>query len=1014
MDNNYYWVRLLTLWLLLGLGTAQGQGYNNNWYFGTQAGLTFSSGTPAPLTDGQFISYEGCASISNGAGTLQAYSNGINIWNRQHQVMPNGASMGGHESAAQGTLFVPYPGHPMQYIYLLVDAIDTNLAGGLRYSIVDMSLQNGLGDVTAVKNVRLPTPTLTSKVAEKLTAALHANGQDIWIIVKGWQNNEFYAFLLSSSGVSSTPVVSAAGPVHQGGGGINAAANAVGYMRVSPNGQWLALAQRDNEFALHNFNNATGVVSNYISLGSDSYNYGVEFSANSSRLYCAASPGGSVGQFNLQAGTLAQIAASRVNLYYGDISGLQRGPDGKIYGAMLFGNALSVIDNPNALGTACNLRVAAVPLGGRQSQNGLPNFPNAFAVVVNEWTGAVSTTYTDPANWSAGYVPGAGDDVTIPATAVRMPVLSAAAAATSLTVASGASMTVAAGGELTLGRALTNNGTFGGEGTLSMGANSATQLLGSSPVRIANLTVNLGPAQVVQNLDVQVPLAVTRVLTLNSSLILSGSGTLTLISDANGTAMVVNRNAALVNGNVTVQRYLDPSVNPGLGYRHLSSPVVGATMASLATAAFTPSFNTAYNTSATPGAVTPFPTVYDYDQARLATSPATGMSDFDKGWFSPSGPADALVPGRGYTVNLGAGQTLSFRGRLNNGAVLPGVMPRGSQAEAGWHLLGNPYPSPISWSQVFAGSINLENAVHVYKSSGQYSGTYASYVNGVGTNGGSNVIPMGQGFFVRATAGSVGRTTMTNAARLDTYQNPALQRGTETRPLLALELRSSAGQRDEAVVYAQAGATAGFDAAYDAPKLLAGGMPALSTPAGTEDLAINALPDLGGAPLVLPLTVRVPAAGTYSLGATALLNLPVGCRVALRDAQTGTLTLLTPQAAYSFTAAAAATVTGRFSLLINADQALAAAPAALAAQVSVYPNPARRQLWVAVPADLRRQAVQVSVFNALGQAVLTQQLPGARTAAAAELHLPANLAKGIYSVQIRLAEGVVTRCLVLE
>jgi Secretion system C-terminal sorting domain len=1013
MLNNYFGLRLLLLlWLTTGWLGASGQGYNNNWYFGTQAGLSFSGGSPTPLTNGQFVSYEGCASISNGAGVLQAYSNGINIWNRNHQVMPNGASMGGHESASQCSMFLPYPGDPTKFVFLIVDAIDNNMIYGLRYSVLDMTLQSGLGDVTATRNVRLPTPTLAGKVTEKLTAALHANGRDYWIIVKGWQNNEFYSFLLSPSGISSTPVVSAVGPVHQGGGSFFGAGNAVGYMRVSPNGQWLALAQRDNEFALHNFDNATGTVSNYVSLGFAGYNYGVEFSPNSSRLYCSASPGGSIRQYNLQAGTLAQIAASRVSIYSGDISGLQRGPDGKIYGAMLFNNALSVINNPDALGTACNLSVGTVGLGGRQSQNGLPNFPNAFPLVVNEWTGAVSTTYTDAANWSANYVPGATDDVTIPATAVRMPVLSAAASAASFTVASGASMTVATGGDLTLARSLTNNGTFGGDGTVRMGASGTTQLLGTAPVRIGSLTVGGSLANIVQDLDVQTPLSITRVLTLGGNLTMSGSGTLTLISDAAGTAMVVNNGAAAVSGRVTVQRYLDPSLNAGLGYRHLASPVSSTTLNDLATAAFAPAFNPAYNVSTRPGTVTPFPTVFGYDQTRLSTSPATGMSDFDKGWASPNGSGDAMLAGQGYTVNLAAGQVVDFVGQLGNGSLTVTGLGRGPQAEAGWHLLGNPYPAPISWSALFANTTGLNNAVHVYKSSGQYTGSYASFVNGVGANGGSNVIALGQAFFVRTAAvGGTGSVSFSNAARLTSYQNPALNRGQETRPLLALELRSSAGQRDEAVLYAETGATAGFDGAFDAYKVGTGGHPALSLPVGTEELTINGLPDLGTSSQTIPLTVRVPAAGIYTLASPALLNLPAGARIWLHDALTGGRTLLTAQATYSFTAPAAATFAGRFTLVIEPARPTAAA-AALARQVSVYPNPAHGQLWVTVPAQFGQQAVRVTLLNALGQPVLTQTLPAGRSGAT--LTMPATLAKGVYSLHLHLPEAEVAKRVVIE
>ncbi|RAK69648.1 T9SS type A sorting domain-containing protein [Hymenobacter edaphi] len=1018
MLNNYL-RRLLLLWLTTGWLCANGQGYNNNWYFGTQAGLHFSGGSPSPLTNGQFVSYEGCASISNGAGVLQAYSNGINVWNRNHQVMPNGAGMGGHESASQCSLFLPYPGDPTKFVFLMVDAIDNNLIYGLRYSVLDMTLQSGLGDVTATRNVRLPTPTPSGKVTEKLTAALHANGRDYWIIVKGWQNNEFYSFLLSPSGVSSTPVVSAAGPVHQGGGSFFGAGNAVGCMRVSPNGQWLALAQRDNQFALHNFDNGTGVVSNYVSLGHYGYNYGVEFSPNSSRLYCSASPGGSIGQYNLQAGTPAQIAASRVSIYSGDISGLQRGPDGKIYGAMLFNNALSVINHPDALGAACNLSVGTVGLGGRQSQNGLPNFPNAFPRVVNEWTGVVSTAYTDAANWSAGYVPGAADDVTIPATAVRMPVLGAAAAAAGFTVASGASMTVASGGDLTLARTLTNNGTFGGDGTVRMGASGTTQLLGTSPVRIGSLAVGGSPLNIVQDVDVQTPLFVTRVLTLGGNLTMSGAGSLTLVSDASGTAMIVNQNG-LVRGTATIQRWIDPSLNPGLGYRHLAAPVTGSTLADLSTTTFTPTFNSAYNTSPYPGSVTPFPTVFAYNHELLNTSVAAGMSDFDKGWYSPNGAAAVMQNGVGYTVNMAGGQTVDFVGQPSASGFFVQFRRRGSSPESGWMLWGNPFPSPIDWDVLHTngnagGVASVDNAVYVYKSSGQYTGAYASYVNGVGANGGTNIIPLGQAFFVRAnTAGSDAVRNnffFSSTARVTTYQNPPLQRGREIRPLIALELRTAAGQRDEAVLYAEAGATAGFDAAFDAAKVMAGGS-TLSLPAGAgQELSISGLPALGTTAQTIPLTVRVASTGTYSLTATGLLNLPAGCRVHLLDAQTGTSTPLTARAAYSFSAAAG-TLAGRFALVIDPARPTAAT-GALARQVSVYPNPAHGQLWVALPAGYARQAVRVTVLNLLGQTVLTQELPAGRAAAAA-LTLPATLARGVYAVRVQLPDAVVDKRVVIE
>ena len=118
---------------------------------------------------------------------------------------------------------------------------------------------------------------------------------------------------------------------------------------------------------------------------------------------------------------------------------------------------------------------------------------------------------------------------------------------------------------------------------------------------------------------------------------------------------MVNSGGVVV-GTVTVQRALDPSLNPGLGYRHYSAPVSNATVADLTTSGFTPVVNPAFNTDATPYTVTPFPTVFGYDNSRLSLT--NNLDMFDKGYFSPSALSDALAVGQGYTVNIGASEQL--------------------------------------------------------------------------------------------------------------------------------------------------------------------------------------------------------------------------------------------------------------------------------------------------------------------------------------------------------------------
>ena len=157
-----------------------------NWYFGDQAALHFSSTGPVALTNSAMTTSEGCASLSDADGQLLAYTNGEAIWDSRHQIMPNGAAgLGGSNSTSQSSVLLPLPGSATLAYLFCIDAIENNLVGGLRYSVIDFSLRAGLGDVTSTKGVVLPTPTIGGKVTEKMTAVRHANGRDYWIVVHG-------------------------------------------------------------------------------------------------------------------------------------------------------------------------------------------------------------------------------------------------------------------------------------------------------------------------------------------------------------------------------------------------------------------------------------------------------------------------------------------------------------------------------------------------------------------------------------------------------------------------------------------------------------------------------------------------------------------------------------------------------------------------------------------------------------------------------------------------------------
>jgi len=77
-----------------------GQGVLSNWHFGEGCDIKFVSGTLTSDSNSAMSCIEGVCSVSDAIGNLQYYSNSEKIWNSMHQVMPNGDSLFGNESAA--------------------------------------------------------------------------------------------------------------------------------------------------------------------------------------------------------------------------------------------------------------------------------------------------------------------------------------------------------------------------------------------------------------------------------------------------------------------------------------------------------------------------------------------------------------------------------------------------------------------------------------------------------------------------------------------------------------------------------------------------------------------------------------------------------------------------------------------------------------------------------------------------------------------------------------------------
>ncbi|WP_439583480.1 gliding motility-associated C-terminal domain-containing protein [Dyadobacter bucti] len=365
--------RILALLLLVSVhGTgviAQVSKRENIWYFGTNAGLDFNSGTPAPLTDGALQTLEGTATMCDESGELLFYTDGSTIWNRYHEPMPDAFGLGGNASTSQAAIIIPQPENPDRYFLFSVDA--KGGPGGLQYAVVDMTLNEGLGGIVSKNHV------LLARVSEKLTALRHCNNTDFWVIAHETDNNSFRSFLITRDGVSETGVESATGMIHR------QYLNSIGYMKASQNGAMIALAlYNDAALEIFRFDSESGVLSGSINLSSPNfYNaYGIEFSPDNKHLYVSTEYETSSRIFQLDiSGTYSAASVMQSQVLTGSIpnsisGAMQLAPDGKIYIAVEGQDHLGVINHPDRKGDGAGFDPAGLYLGGRKSQRGLPNF----------------------------------------------------------------------------------------------------------------------------------------------------------------------------------------------------------------------------------------------------------------------------------------------------------------------------------------------------------------------------------------------------------------------------------------------------------------------------------------------------------------------------------------------------------------------------------------------------------------------------------------------------------------
>lgn len=358
------------------------QNQNNVWYFGNRAGLDFNTATPTVITNSNLHVWDNSAAVSDTNGNILFYSNGQTVLNKNHMLMSNGSGLLGNSSGGHAAYAVKKPGNNNEYYLFTL----TNFAGsnGLRYNVIDMNANGGLGEVTSIKNV-----VLLSQASEKITAIPHQNNKDIWIITHPWNSSSFHSFLLTENGLNTTPVISNVGSIHTGG--FPNGYNAMGQMVASVAGNKVACALYMGNYEVFDFDQSTGTLSNALIISGFSNAFGIAFSPNGNYIYTTRwNSQGVINSFDISSNNIQTVMASQTTVGVATAPNgsyktgyLQLAPNGQIYIAKMESNYLASIQNPDNFSTPSFVD-NSVYLSGRKSLAGLPSFVVHLAYVEDD------------------------------------------------------------------------------------------------------------------------------------------------------------------------------------------------------------------------------------------------------------------------------------------------------------------------------------------------------------------------------------------------------------------------------------------------------------------------------------------------------------------------------------------------------------------------------------------------------------------------------------------------------
>ncbi|OSY88388.1 hypothetical protein WH52_06410 [Tenacibaculum holothuriorum] len=359
----------------------------SNWYFGEKAGLKFENGRVNILNDGKINAPAGCSSISDENGNLLFYTNGNTIWNKNHEIMENGESIGGDINIFQNSIIIPKPNDNSTFYVISTLSKPSQsplLTPGLFISEVIINNLFPLGKVISKFS------RIRGNTTERVTAIHKKNGKDILLISFGKlsssseKNDTFFIYEITELGFNRQPKIIK----------IDDEISEKGSMKVSPDGKTLAIADYNERYIhLYNFNTNTINLEFRKKFSTDLFGVplpplGIEFSPSSNSLFYSAygvimqhpfylvDPNDPFSDSNRIVGTFP----------FNQFGALQLGIDNRIYvstyqdnnGVISSNPKIGAIENSDSFSPTLKFNNTQIDLQNGKSLKGLPNFIVSF------------------------------------------------------------------------------------------------------------------------------------------------------------------------------------------------------------------------------------------------------------------------------------------------------------------------------------------------------------------------------------------------------------------------------------------------------------------------------------------------------------------------------------------------------------------------------------------------------------------------------------------------------------